>query len=60
MATILEFETMQLAFDTCRECNRPMIVKVERKLWKIYPSGAAFPYSARQFSSEVKRYLQGE
>jgi hypothetical protein len=35
------FETMQDAFDYCRERNQPVTVLVNGEKWKLYPSGRA-------------------
>ena len=33
------FETWELAFDTCRERNTPMVATVDNETLKIFPSG---------------------
>jgi len=35
----LEFQTMQQAFDYCREADRPVIVRIAGQLCKLFPSG---------------------
>lgn len=35
------FDTFQDAFDYCREAGRPVVVWINGKRWKLYPSGAA-------------------
>lgn len=36
-----QFETMQEAFDFCRQCNRPVIVQVDDTTYRLFPSGKA-------------------
>jgi hypothetical protein len=36
-----KFETLQEAFDFCRQCDRPVIVQVEGKQYRLFPSGKA-------------------
>jgi hypothetical protein len=35
------FDTMEEAFNYCRERNVPVLVGVQGKTWKLYPSGKA-------------------
>ncbi len=35
------FDDFSDAFDYCREAGRPVVVLVEGKRWKLYPSGRA-------------------
>ena len=36
-------DTMEEAFDLCREANRPLriLVMADGQIWKVYPSGRA-------------------
>ena len=36
-----EFNDMSEAFAFCRECNRPIIVQVDGKKYRLFPSGRA-------------------
>ena len=36
-----EFSDMSEAFSFCRECNRPVIVQVDGKKYRLFPSGKA-------------------
>ncbi len=36
-----EFETFSEGFDFCREKNCPVVVRIQNKRWKLYPSGKA-------------------
>lgn len=38
---IKEFDDFPEAFDYCRERDKPVIVKIQGKEWKLYPSGYA-------------------
>lgn len=38
---IKSFDDFSLAFDYCHEANKPVIVMVNNKKWKLYPSGTA-------------------
>lgn len=40
-STARTFETMELAFDVCRETNHPITAVVNAETWKLYPSGFA-------------------
>lgn len=36
-----KFDTMEQAFDYVRECDKPQMVIVGEKAYKLYPSGKA-------------------
>ncbi len=36
-----EFSNMSEAFAFCRQCNRPVIVQVDGKKYRLFPSGRA-------------------
>jgi len=43
-----QFETMQEAFDFCRQCNRPVIVQVDGRTYRLFPSGKAESLKAKE------------
>ncbi|MBE0427843.1 MAG: hypothetical protein IBX72_14515 [Nitrospirae bacterium] len=52
------FTDFQEAFSYCREVNHPVIVKVKRKTWKLFPSGHAKPYPWRAGKKGVDNVLK--
>lgn len=36
-----EFENINEAFEFCRECDRPVVVQIDGKVYKLFPSGRA-------------------
>jgi hypothetical protein len=36
-----EFESFEEGFSFCRECNRPVIVQIDGKTYRLFPSGKA-------------------
>lgn len=43
MTDLKEFEDFPEAFDYCRECGHPVVVRILGERWKLYPSGVATP-----------------
>ena len=41
MRVVKQFDSMEEAFQTCRELNRPILAEVDGKVSKIFPSGHA-------------------
>ena len=39
--TTKEFTDLSIAFDYCREANKPVLVMVQYETWKLFPSGHA-------------------
>jgi len=46
--TAEQYATWEEAFDACREANRPLVVRVDGEIAKIFPSGSCRTISVPQ------------
>ena len=52
-----QFESMSEAFSFCRECDRPVIVQVNGRVYHLFPSGKAVDLSACAKTQYEQRML---
>ncbi len=50
-----EFDDMPEAFAFCRRCNRPVVVQVDGKKYRLFPSGRAEGLPPKSRSAEAAR-----